>query len=44
MVEISEARLREIIREELLKLMPKVSAEIERKLPAMVDRVKSRSM
>lgn len=44
MAEISEARLREIIREELLKLMPKVSAEIERKLPATLDRLKARSM
>ncbi|MFU0504112.1 hypothetical protein [Pseudaminobacter sp. NGMCC 1.201702] len=44
MSEISEDRVREIIREELSKLMPPALAEIERKLPDMLDRLKARSM
>lgn len=44
MTEISEARIREIVREELSKLLPKVMAEMERRLPAAMARLKARSM
>jgi hypothetical protein len=44
MAAIDEQRMREIVREELSKLLPKVMAEMAQKLPVMMARLKTRSM
>lgn len=41
---MTEEQIRRIVREELQRLVPLIIAEAERKLPATLERIKSRSM
>lgn len=44
MPNVSEERLREIVREELEKRSAEAMAELDRRLPSMLDRVEKRRM
>lgn len=44
MAEISEERIRQIVREELSKIIPKIVADIERRSPATLQQAKARML